>query len=140
MITLLFLQKQKGLFTILGERIQEGGPKTMTLLLILFLVGIALIIRSFILYKKGENTRKNIVLINSIGFFALVLGVLGHISGLIGTFDEISSLEAVDHITLGNGIKLTLLPIFFGSFIFLFTRAFTIILTGITPKKYFENE
>jgi len=140
MITLLFLQKQKGLFTILGERIQEGGPKTMTLLLILFLVGIALIIRSFILYKKGENTRKNIVLINSIGFFALVLGVLGHISGLIGTFDEIGSLEAVDHITLGNGIKLTLLPIFFGSFIFLFTRAFTIILTGITPKKYFENE
>ena len=140
MIMLLLLQRQKGFFTILGDRIQEGGPKTMTLLLILSLVGIGLIIRSFILYKKGENTRKNIVLINSIGFFALVLGALGHIFGLIITFDEVSSIDAFDHVRFGNGIKYTLLPIFFGSFIFLFTRAFTILLTWITPKKYFENE
>lgn len=140
MMILLLLQKQKGLFTILGDRIQEGGPKTMTLLLILFLIGITLIIRSFILYKKGEYTKKNIVLINSFGFFALVLGALGHISGLINTFDEINSFDAIDHIKLGNGIKVTLLPIFFGSFIFLFTRTFTIILTWMTPKKHFENE
>lgn len=137
---LLIVLQQKSIFSILGDRIQEGGPKTMTLLLILFILEIVLIIRSFILFKKGENTQKNLVLINSIAFFVLVLGVLGHIFGLIIAFDEIGSFDSVDHTTLGNGIKTTLLPILFASFIFLFTRAFTIILTWITPKKHFENE
>ena len=113
MIPLLLLQSQKGIFTILGDRIQEGGPITMTLLLILFILEIVLIIRSFILFKKRENTKKNLILINSIAFFALVLGVLGHVSGLITTFDEIYSFEAIDHAKLGNGIKTTLLPILF---------------------------
>ncbi len=140
MIQQLILLQQKSIFSVLGDRIQEGGPKTMTFLLILFILEIVLIVRSFFLFKKGENTKKNLILINSIAFFALVLGVLGHIFGLIITFDQISSIEAIDHTRLGNGIKHTLLPILFGSFIFLFTRLFTIILTWLTPKKHFENE
>lgn len=140
MITLLLFQEQKSVFSILGERIQEGGPKTMTLLLILFILEIVLIIRSFIIFKKGENTRKNVVLINSIGFLTLAIAFFSHTLSLIDIFDENFLFDSADYVKFGSHIKYTLLPILFGIFIFLVSRISTIILTWLTPKKHFENE
>lgn len=106
----------------------------MMLILIVGIVGIILLVRG-IYFARKENPMviKMITIINSLGLFALVLGVFGQLIKLIGVLDYLSFFEDTTPRDFADGLKVTMLPTLFGTFIFLVTRFSTIILNVIKP-------
>lgn len=131
---------QRSLFEEIGARFQEGGFFVMIPILSIGILGIILLIRG-IYFAKNKNPKleKTIVILNSLGLFALVLGVFGQLTKLINTLDYLSAFEDTTPRDLADGLKITLLPTLFGTFIFLFTRFSTIILNWIKPLPRSKN-
>ncbi len=125
---------QRNFFEVIGARFHEGGFFIMMLILIVGIVGIILLVRG-IYFARNENPRviKMIIIINSLGLFALVLGVFGQLIKLIGVLDYLSFFEDTTPRDFADGLKVTMLPTLFGAFIFLVTRFSTIILNLIKP-------
>lgn len=124
---------QKGLFQVLLERMQEGGAFVMFLILICGLLTLFLVVRGvFLIKNKDPKIAKIIILINSIGLFALVLGVFGQLLKLIGTLDYMHFTEGIQPSEFAGGLKFTLLPTLFGCLIFLIARFITIVLNWLS--------
>lgn len=133
---LLVIQQeaQKSLFGEIGSRFEEGGFSIMMFISIIGIVGIILLVRGiFFDQNKNSKLEKTIVILNSLGLFALVLGVFGQLLKLISTLDYLSAFEDTTPRDLADGLKITLLPTLFGAFIFLFTRFSTILLLWLKP-------
>ncbi len=127
-------ETQKSLFEVIAARFQEGGSFIMMIILLVGVLGIILLIRGiFFAQKKDPRLKQSIILINSLGIFALVLGVFGQLIKLIYTLDYLSSFEGTTPRDFADGLKVTLLPTLFGVFIFLFTRISTITLNFLKP-------
>lgn len=106
----------------------------MILILIIGILGIILLSRGINFARKSDpRILKMITLINSLGLFALVLGVFGQLIKLIETLDYLSSFEGTTPRDFADGLKVTMLPTLFGAFVFLFTRFSSIILLWIKP-------
>ena len=104
----------------------EGGIVFMLPLLILLITVI-------VLFVKGlkNNTDKNRKLLNSIGLFSLVFGVLGFVIGLTGALEAIAANQAsISSQVLAGGLKVALISPTFGMIIFLLGRLFSIILVS----------
>ncbi len=125
---------QMNFFSWLFARMQEGGIVIMSIVLICGLVVFFLMVRS-LFYVKTNNPKlsKMIILINSIGLFALVTGVFGQLLQLINTLDYMEFRDEVRAGELAAGLKFTILPTLFGCFIFLISRFFTIMLHWLKP-------
>ena len=125
---------QRSFFEVIGARFHEGGFFIMMLILIVGIVGIILLVRG-IYFARKENPMviKMITIINSLGLFALVLGVFGQLIKLIGVLDYLSFFEDTTPRDFADGLKVTMLPTLFGTFIFLVTRFSTILLNLIKP-------
>ncbi|MCY2686991.1 MotA/TolQ/ExbB proton channel family protein [Salinimicrobium sp. TH3] len=140
-MTALAIQQEvhRSIFEELGRRMEEGGFFIMMLILIVGILGIILLVRG-IYFARSKNPRllKMIILINSLGLFALVLGIFGQLIKLINTLDYLSSFEDTTPRDFADGLKMTMLPTLFGAFIFLVTRFSTIILNWIKPLR--END
>lgn len=108
--------------------INEGGPFFMISLIILFLLIIFLLVKSFI-----TNSDKNLELLKSISLFALVFGFFGFIIGLISALDVIEG--DVNPSILARGIKRGLLSPTIGSLIFLIGRLGVVLLIWIKKSK-----
>jgi len=133
-IIALQLVKQNGLFEFMFARFQEGGFFIMMLILIVGVLGTILLVRGiYFVRNKNPGIMKTIVLINSLGLFALVLGVFGQLLKLIETLDYLSSFDDTTPRDFADGLKVTMLPTLFGAFIFLSTRFYTILLNIIKP-------
>jgi hypothetical protein len=128
----------RSFFEWVSARFQEGGFFIMMLILIVGILGIILLVRG-IYFARNEDPRivKMIIIINSLGLFALVLGVFGQLLKLIGVLDYLSFFEDTTPRDFADGLKVTMLPTLFGAFIFLVTRFSTIILNFLKtlPKK-----
>ena len=125
---------QRGLLEVLAARFEEGGFFIMMLILIVGIIGLILLVRGiYLVRKRNPKIEKTIILINSLGLFALVLGVFGQLIQLINTLDYLSSFEGTTPRDFADGLKTTMLPTLFGAFIFLFTRFSTILLHWIKP-------
>lgn len=106
--------------------IMNGGPIFMVPLVILLIIILILFVKSI-----KNNSEKNRKLINSLGLFSFVFGVLGFIVGLIGALEIISlSNNTVSPQVLAAGFKIGLIPPTFGTIIFLIGKLFGIILTS----------
>tara|TARA_R110002020_G_scaffold280437_1_gene496194 strand:- start:509 stop:964 length:456 start_codon:yes stop_codon:yes gene_type:complete len=90
--------------------------------------------------QSKPRINKTIIIINSLGLFALVLGVFGQLIQLINTLDYLSSFEGTTPRDFADGLKTTMLPTLFGAFIFLFTRLSTILLHWIKPFQVKEDK
>jgi len=124
----------RGLFEVLAARFHEGGFFIMMLILIVGIIALILLVRGiFLVRNRNPKIEKTIILINSLGLFALVLGVFGQLIQLINTLDYLSSFEGTTPRDFADGLKTTMLPTLFGAFIFLFTRLSTILLHWIKP-------
>ncbi|MBK6265660.1 MotA/TolQ/ExbB proton channel family protein [Marivirga sp. S37H4] len=125
---------QINFFSWLFSRMQEGGIVIMSIVLICGFIVLLLTGRS-LLYVKNINPKltKMIILINSIGLFALVAGVFGQLLQLINTLDYLEFRGQVKAEELAAGLKFTILPTLFGCFIFLISRFFTIMLNWLKP-------
>lgn len=131
----------RGLFEVLAARFEEGGFFIMMLILIVGAIGLILLVRGiYLVRKRNPIIEKTIILINSLGLFALVLGVFGQLIQLINTLDYLSSFEGATPRDFADGLKTTMLPTLFGAFIFLFTRFSTILLNWIKPFQEKENK
>ncbi|NJY62825.1 hypothetical protein HC174_08650 [Salinimicrobium sp. CDJ15-81-2] len=136
MILTLQQQAQPGFFEVIGDRFEEGGFFIMMFILIVFFLGIFLLVRGIYLAKrKDPKIARTIILLNSIGLFALVLGVFGQLIKLIETLDYLSSFEDTTPRDFADGLKVTMLPTLFGAFVFLCTRFSTIVLHWVRPVK-----
>lgn len=117
---------------IVFERMQEGGLFIMSLILISGLIALFLMARSlFLVRNKTPTIDRNIILINSIGLFALVSGVFGQLLKLISTLDYMHFTEGIQPNEFAGSLKFTMLPTLFGCFIFLLTRFSTILLNAL---------
>ena len=127
-------EAQKGFIEQIAARFHEGGFFIMMLILLIGLLGIILFIRAiYLARKKDPGLNKSIILINSLGLFALVLGVFGQLIKLIYTLDYLSSFEDTTPRDFADGLKITMLPTLFGALIFLITRFSTILLNLMKP-------
>ncbi|GHA33963.1 hypothetical protein GCM10007103_14390 [Salinimicrobium marinum] len=136
MILALQQQTQKGFFEVVGDRFEEGGFFIMMFIFIVLIIGIFLLVRGMYFTKKRDpKIARTITLLNSIGLFALVLGVFGQLISLIETLDYLSSFDDTTPRDFAQGLKFTMLPTLFGSLVFLFTRFSTIVLNWVKPIK-----
>lgn len=136
MILVLQQQAQRGFFETVGQRFEEGGFFIMMLIFIVLILGIFLLVRGiYFAKKKDPKIARTIILLNSVGLFALVLGVFGQLLQLIETLDYLSSFEDTTPRDFADGLKMTMLPTLFGAFVFLCTRFSTIVLNWVRPIK-----
>lgn len=106
-------------------RLNEGGPLFMYTTLIILIVIITLLIRSFV---KPTTREKTIKLVSSLSLFALVWGFLGQMIGLITAFDAIEAAGDISPAMLAGGLKVAILSPLFGMVVFLIARIGIIIL------------
>lgn len=136
MILAIQQQAKPGFFEVVGDRFEEGGFFIMMFILMVFILGILLLVRGiYLARKKDPKIARTIILLNSIGLFALVLGVFGQLIKLIETLDYLSSFEDTTPRDFAQGLKFTMLPTLFGALVFLFTRFSTIVLNWVRPVK-----
>lgn len=136
MILTLQQQAQPGFFELIGDRFEEGGFFIMMFIFVVLVLGIFLLVRGiYFAGKKNPKIARTIILLNSIGLFALVLGVFGQLIKLIETLDYLSSFEDTTPQDFAQGLKFTMLPTLFGALVFLFTRFSTIVLNWVRPVK-----
>lgn len=129
-------QAQPGFFELIGDRFEEGGFFIMMFIFIVLILGIFLLVRGiYFASKKDPKIGRTIILLNSIGLFALVLGVFGQLIKLIETLDYLSSFEDTTTRDFAQGLKFTMLPTLFGALVFLCTRFSTIVLNWVRPIK-----
>lgn len=134
MILALQQQAQRGVIETIGQRFEEGGFFIMMLIFIVLLLGIFLLVRGiYFAKKKDPKIARTIILLNSVGLFALVLGVFGQLISLIEILDYLSSFEDTTPRDFADGLKITMLPTLFGAFVFLCTRFSTIVLNWVRP-------
>lgn len=127
-------ETQQGLFEVIGARFEEGGFFIMMSILVVGILAIILLARGiYFTLKRNPGIIKMIILINSLGLFALVLGVFGQLINLINTLDYLSSFEGTTPRDFADGLKTTMLPTLFGALIFLLTRFSTIVLNFLRP-------
>lgn len=133
-LTAIQQHTQQSFFEVLGARFEEGGFFIMMLILSVGILAIILLARGIYFTKKrNPGIIKMIILINSLGLFALVLGVFGQLISLINTLDYLSSFEGTTPRDFADGLKTTMLPTLFGALVFLLTRFSTIVLNFLKP-------
>ncbi len=127
-------QAQRSFFEVMNAKFEEGGFTIMMMILIVGILAIILLaLGIYFTRNRDPRLEKMIILINSLGLFALVLGVFGQLISLINTLDYLSSFEDTTPRDFADGLKTTMLPTLFGSLIFLLTRFSTIVLNILRP-------
>lgn len=109
--------------------LNEGGPIFMYPLLMLLILILVMITKSFV---KKDNIEKSVKLISSISLFAIVWGVFGQVLGLISAFDAIEAAGNISPSILAAGLKVSFLPTAFGMLVFLIGRIGVIAITSFS--------
>lgn len=130
------LFQNQNFFGVLYQRIQEGGPLAMSLILISFLLLLFFIVRAALKLNAPHHIfRKSVSLINQISLIALVIGLFSQFIGLIQVFDAFEAIGDINPSLFAGGLKITLLPPIFGGFTFLVGRLAIFILNWLRDAK-----
>lgn len=131
----LIIQQKQSFFSVLFNRIQEGGLFFMVPIVILLLLIFFLIIKSLIALKQdGIILQKNIKLLSSIGLLTLVWGMLGQLIGLVEMFDKVEIIGDLSTGVFAGGLKVSALPPIFGFFVFIVSRIAVIVFTWMQKE------
>ncbi|WP_431167334.1 hypothetical protein [Tenacibaculum halocynthiae] len=103
----------------------EGGLEFMYPMMILLIVCVILLIKSFM---DGDKNGKKQKIIGHLSLFTLVWGFLGFMINMIWAFDSISIASGINHSVLAVGLKEALLSPTFGMLVFLIVRVGLIAL------------
>lgn len=106
-------------------KLNEGGPFFTYPMVIILLLILMLFARELL---KGNNQSKTISLLSSIGWFVIAWGFLGHTIGLVTAFDNVGAHGEIAPAYLATGLKMALLNLLMGSFVFIVARLCIIIL------------
>lgn len=111
---------------LFSNLLNEGGSMFMYPILLMLLICVLLLLKLFL---KKDSGGKTMSLLKHISLFALVYGFLGLFFGLIGAFDNISSMQGdIATPVLAAGLKIGLLAPSFGMLVFLIARLGVLIL------------
>lgn len=109
-----------------------GGIGFMIVILIVLIVILALTVKGIL--EKGKNI-KTLELINQLGLFVIILGILGQTVGLIAAFEAIEQVKDVSPSLLAGGLKVSAYAPGFGFITFLISRIGKIVLLLINKEK-----
>ncbi len=108
----------------------------MTFILLLFFLMLFFIVRAAMKLKAPSHVfKKSISLVNQVALLAVVIGLFSQLIGIIEIFDAFESLDNVNPVLLGGGLKLTLLPPIFGGLTLIIGRIATFILNWIRDEE-----
>ncbi|MFP4489452.1 MAG: MotA/TolQ/ExbB proton channel family protein [Bacteroidales bacterium] len=114
------------------SKLNDGGPFFTYPMLVMLIIILILFIRALVIKKDNEKTIK---LLTSFGWFTLAWAFLGHTIGLITAFDSIEAHGELAPHLLAGGLKIALLNLLMGAFLFLIARLGIIVLLFIQKKK-----
>ncbi len=105
------------------ELFYEGGMLFMSILTIIFvsMITVAIIISITVLRGKLDinEARSRISYIKSVGFFALVIGILAQLIGLYTMFDAIAEVGDVSQSLVFGGLKVSTVANIYGFCIYI---------------------
>ena len=118
----------------------EGGALFMGSLTIIFIVMLGWSVYHFIqvVMKKEIDlsiAKEKLKHIKTIGTFALVFGILGQLIGLMSAFDAIEQMGGVSPAMLMGGLKVSMIPTFYGILIFLISLLLWFVFESVVTKK-----
>lgn len=109
------------------DRLNEGGPLFMYVILLALLGSIALWVVGLMGKKKPRHVSE---IISHVSLFAMMWGFLGSTIGLISAFDAVESIDGgVSQQMFAGGLKVALLCTVFGLFTFVIGRIAILSLT-----------
>ena len=91
-----------------------------------------------VLLKKevaAVKTRAQLKHIRTIGSFALIFGVFSQLIGLYQAFDVIEEMNGISTALLMGGLKVSMIPTFYGIVIFMLSLILWIILDYVASQK-----
>jgi len=107
------------------SKLNDGGPFfTYPMVIILFFI-LFLFAREL---WKNDNRVRTISLLTSVGWLVLAWGFLGHTIGLVTAFDNVEAHGEITPVYLAAGLKMVILNLLIGSFVFIVARICIIIL------------
>ena len=117
----------------------EGGALYMGIITIVLIVMVAWAVYHFlpVLLKKevaAVKTRARLKHIKTIGSFALIFGIFSQLVGLYQAFSVIEEMNGVSASLLMGGLKVSMVPTFYGIVIFMLSLILWIIMDYIATQ------
>lgn len=122
-----------------------GGPEFMGFLTILLIITTAWFIYHFIISynSKKINQEKLLRMFDygkSMGLFSLITGITGQMIGFYGMFSSIKDVIEkgieVNSALIFGAIRVTMIPTFYGIFIYLFSLVLWFVASIMIEKKF----
>ncbi|MCF7567946.1 MotA/TolQ/ExbB proton channel family protein [Sabulilitoribacter arenilitoris] len=134
MNTFILLQ-DRGFFSTLVQRFNEGGPFFMSLILICFMLAFVFLGFGFFNLKKNLNKSKKMrSLASDTSILGLVFGFLGSTIGMINAFDSYEVFGDIDARMMAGGLKVSFLTTVFGCLTFILPRIVILVLRGMQKE------
>jgi hypothetical protein len=122
------------------ELFYMGGTLFMSILTLILLV---ILIWSIYYFITGLNTNKEksrliihrLSYLKSFGFFAMITGILGQLTGMYSAFSAIETAGDISKALFFGGLKLSMITPIYGILIFLFSLLLWITMDFILQKK-----
>jgi len=118
----------------------EGNSILMGILTVILIIMIAWAIYHFlpVLIKKEVNiakTKSRLKHIKTIGTFALIFGIFSQLLGLYQVFEGVETAGGVPPVILMGGLKVSMIPTFYGIIIFMISLLLWLIFDYIVTQK-----
>lgn len=117
-----------------------GGPITMSILSLLFVVMIAWIVYHLIvamntMHENREKALRKIEYGKSIGLFAMVMGIFAQLLGFFQAFTAIEKAGDISPAMIYGGLKVSMISTLYGILIYLISIALWFVATCIIERK-----
>ncbi|BDD12404.1 hypothetical protein FUAX_48360 (plasmid) [Fulvitalea axinellae] len=126
--------------TKLFNLIIMGGLYFTGPLVIMFVAGLVLIVRAYLVIENREKFESRVSIANSLGLFAMVFGVFGQFLGLMGALEVIEQVGDISMKLLAGGLRVSFISTLFGVCTFLVIRLCTLLLTVLRREKMLRKE
>jgi biopolymer transport protein ExbB/TolQ len=105
------------------ELFYAGGAFYMGVLTLVFIAMIAVAVINGLAVFKEENEQIEVLVrrlsyIKSVGLFALIVGILFQLMGLVGAFQAIEQVGSVSPAMLAGGLKVSIITTIYGLIIY----------------------
>ena len=112
--------------------LNDGHPLISYPILLVMVAILVLFIKQLL---AGENSKKAIALISSLGWFAIAWGFLGRTLGLINAFDAIQASGELTPSMISDGVKMALVGPLVGVIAFILARICLLLLLAKEKKE-----
>ncbi|MFB6320749.1 MotA/TolQ/ExbB proton channel family protein [Saccharicrinis sp. FJH54] len=118
----------------------EGGPLFMSILTLVLIAVIVWGIYHFLAGSKDKGKASELIIhrlsyIRSLGFFAMITGILAQLIGMYTAFSYIAKVGDISKSLFFGGIRVSLIAPIYGILIFLFSLLFWYVLDYLIRRE-----